>query len=87
MALPQYRRSGRLWYVGDGMIWDDLPASYRRDPGRPLECSCRLYVYNPQRKRAKVAARFYHVDRPPTAVTLSVAAGAIESLELDALRA
>ena len=29
MLQPQYRRSGRHWYVSDGLIWDDLPAQHR----------------------------------------------------------
>ena len=64
--------------MSDGLIWDDLPISYRRDPSRPPECSSKLYVYNPQRRGAKVTVRLYHVDRPPTSVKLTVGAGKIE---------
>ncbi len=85
MTLPQYRRSGRLWYVSDGYIWDDLPACYRREGGRPLECSSKLFIYNPQSRTARVEARFYHVDRPPTSLRLSVKPGRIESIELAVL--
>jgi hypothetical protein len=82
---PQYRRPGTLWYVGDGYIWDDLPTRYRRERGRPLECSSKLLIYNPQRKAARVSARFYHTDRPPTSVAVKVKPGRIETLELAAL--
>lgn len=34
MIQPQYRRSGKCWFVSDGFIWDDLPVSYRTEPGR-----------------------------------------------------
>ena len=85
MTQPQYRRSGKLWYVGDGYIWDDLPARYRKSDGRPLECSSKLFIYNPQERAARVTVRFYHVDRPPTAVTLRVKAGKVQVLELAAL--
>jgi hypothetical protein len=71
--------------VSDGLIWDDLPANCRVEPGRPLECSSKLFVFNPQRKDADVKVTFYHVDRPPTSVRLHVRAGEIEMLEVAAL--
>ena len=83
--LSHYLRPGKLWYVSDGFIWDDLPASYRVDDGRPLECSSKLLVFNPQGKQANVKVSFYHVDRPPTGVQLSVGAGEIRTLELATL--
>ncbi|GEM_PF-4248427 len=85
MIEPQFRRSGTLWYVGDGLIWDQHPPARRRQPGRPLECSCRLYVYNPGHRTAKGVARFYHPDRPPTEARLSVPAGRLTILEVSAL--
>ncbi|GAF86407.1 unnamed protein product, partial [marine sediment metagenome] len=85
MALGQYRRSGRLWYVSDGLVWDDLPVSYRTDPQRPLECSSKLFVFNPQDRTAQVKARFYHTNRPPTSIRFSVRAGKIKTVELASL--
>jgi hypothetical protein len=85
MPQPQYHRPGTLWYVSDGYIWDDLPASYRREPGRPLECSSKLFVYNPQSQAAQVTARFYHTDRPPTAISFPVGPGQIAQQELASL--
>jgi len=82
MRQAQFRRSGKQWFVSDGLIWDDLPATYRTEPGRPLECSSKLHVYNPQVAPAAVTARFYHTDRPPTEVTFTVGGGEIEQLEL-----
>jgi len=80
----QYRRPGTLWYVSDGLIWDDLPARPRRAPRR-VECSSRLFLFNPQRKVAKVCVRFFHPDRPPTHTESAVAAGKIEALALETL--
>jgi hypothetical protein len=85
MPLLHYRRPGTFWYVGDGLIWDDLDLRFRRQGNRPLECSCKLLVYNPQRRPAAVTARFYHTDRAPTALAVSVPPRAIESLELSGL--
>ena len=85
MPLPQYRRSGRLWYVSDGYIWDDLPANYRREGGRPLECSAKLFIYNPQSRSTRVTVRFYHPDRPPTSIGRSVRPGKMETIELAVL--
>jgi len=85
MAQPQHRRPGTLWYVSDGYIWDDLPAAWRREPGRPLECSSKLFVYNPQERAASVQARFFHTDRPPTSIAFTVAPRQIETRELAAL--
>ena len=82
MRQVQFRRSGKQWFVSDGLIWDDLPATYRTEPARPLECSSKLHVYNPQAATAAVTARFYHTDRPPTAVSFTVGGGEIEQLEL-----
>jgi len=83
---PQYRRPGKLWYVSDGLIWDDRDADGRPDRARPLECSSKLLLFNPQpRKTAAVTVRFFHVDRDPTAHSLRVAAGSIESIELASL--
>jgi hypothetical protein len=85
MTQPQYARTGAHWLVGDGYIWDNLPASYRPVPGRPLECSATLSVYNPQTQIAQVRVRFYHVDRPPTAVSFAVPPGKLHTLELATL--
>jgi hypothetical protein len=84
MSPAQYRRPGKLWYVSDGFIWDDHPRQYGRD-GHQLECSSKLFIYNPQKKTARVTARFHHVDRKPTETTFSVRAGAIDCLELASL--
>lgn len=84
-AQPQSGRPGTLWYVSDGFIWDDLPASYRTESGRPLECSSKLFVFNPQDKTARVKARFYQVDRPPPGIERSVGPGKIEAMELATL--
>jgi len=85
MFPPQCRRPGRLWYVSDGFIWDDQPPRYRREGGRPLECSSKLFLFNPQRKAARVQIRFFHTDRPPTGLRRTVSAGRVESLELATL--
>lgn len=84
MLTVQYRRPGTLWYVSDGLIWDDLPVSYRTDPTRPLECSSKLFVYNPQRRAARVEVRCYHTQAPPASFALRVAPGRIETVELAA---
>jgi len=85
MAEIQYGRAGKNWFVGDGFIWDDQPAEFRAASGRPRECSSQLFVFNPQRTKACVRVRFYHVDRPPTEVGMTVAPSAIGALELAAL--
>ncbi|MGD1002402.1 MAG: sensory rhodopsin transducer [Candidatus Brocadiia bacterium] len=85
MAETQYGRGGKHWFVGDGFIWDDQPAEHRAASGRPRECSSGLFVYNPQRKKARVQVRFYHVDRPPSEVAMTVEPSAIGALELAAL--
>ncbi len=85
MATAQFQRAGTHWFVSDGYIWDDLPAGYRTTPGRPLECSSKLFVFNPQDRTANVTARFYHVDRAPTALSLTVGPGEIETVELATL--
>lgn len=85
MTPPQFKRSGTLWYVADGLIWDNLPVNYRPASGRPLECSSTLAVYNPQTQPAQVTATFYHTDRAPTAITFSVAPGALHTVELATL--
>jgi hypothetical protein len=85
MTQPQYRRPGTTWFVIDGYIWDDLPASYRREGGRPLECSSRLFVFNPQGKMARVRLKLFHVDRTPTSVELKVRPRSIGQVELAAL--
>jgi hypothetical protein len=82
MGQPQYARAGSVWYVSDGLIWDSFPPEYRAEGGRPRECSSKLYVFNPQRRSARVTARFYHTNRRPTATSLTVRAGEIEALEL-----
>lgn len=68
--------------MSDGFIWDDLPVSYRTEPGRPPECSSKLFIFNPQDKMANVRVWFYHVDRSPTAIELSVEQGGIKAIEL-----
>jgi hypothetical protein len=68
--------------VSDGFIWDDLPTSYRTEPGRPLECSSKLFVFNPQERVANVTARFYHIDRPPTEIKFVTGPGKVEMLDL-----
>ena len=85
MALPHYRRSGRLWYVSDGYIWDGLPEGCRAEMGRPRECSSKLSIFNPQDRAARATVRFYHVDRPPTGVELGIAGGEVETIELASL--
>jgi hypothetical protein len=85
MTASCYHRSGTLWYVSDGYIWDDLPATFRPESGRPLECSSYLHVFNPQSEQAQVTARFYHVDRSPTFITFLVNPGAIHSVDLATL--
>lgn len=85
MPILHYRRPGTLWYVGDGLIWDNLDLHLRRRGDRPLECSSRLLIFNPQRGRASVTVRFYHTDRAPTALAVPVAPRAIESIELSKL--
>ena len=85
MAETQYGRAGKHWFVGDGFIWDDQPAEYRAASGRPRECSSKLFVFNPQRTKARVRVRFYHVDRPPSEVGMTVEPSAIGALELAAL--
>lgn len=82
----QYRRPGTMWYVSDGWIWDELPLRPRH-ARRALECASRLFIFNPQMRRAKVQARFYHADRAPTSVEVSVAAGRLEALSLETLAA
>ncbi|MFB3883172.1 MAG: sensory rhodopsin transducer [Armatimonadota bacterium] len=85
MPLLHYRRPGTFWHVGDGLIWDNLDVRFRRQERRPLECSSRLLIYNPQRRAAAVTVRFFHTDRAPTAVGVLIQPRAIESLELSAL--
>jgi len=85
MAPPQYRRSGKYWFVGDGFVWDDWPEDCRMEPGRPHECSSRLLVFNPGGRTARVKVRFFHVDRSPTSIECRVGGGRIESIELATL--
>lgn len=85
MSQPQYGRPGKLWYVSDGLIWDSLDVRFRRQAGRPLECSLKLFILNPQRRAARVTVRFYRTDRPPTAVEVQVPASKIELLDLSRL--
>lgn len=85
MAQPQFHRSGKLWYVSDGLIRDKLPAGYRRDSSHPLECSSKLLIYNPNRRAAKAAVTFHHTDRPATSVKSRVPARKIAIMELAAL--
>ena len=85
MTQPQYARPGTLWYVCDGYIWDRHAAEYRREGGRPLECSSQLFLFNPQKCPAAVTVRFYHVDREPTSLSRTVAPGEIRRLELAGL--
>ncbi len=85
MVQPQYRRAGTLWYVSDGFIWDSLAAEYRPESGRPLECSSKLFVLNPQPQAARVTVRFYHTDTPPTALERTIAPGRVEALDLATL--
>ena len=72
MAQAQFRRPGTHWFVGDGFIWDDWPADCWTAPGRPHECASKLLIFNPGRRIARVAIRFFHVDRPPTSVKRGV---------------
>jgi hypothetical protein len=82
----QCRRPGRIWYVSDGLIWDDRDADTRPDRTRPLECSSKLLLLNPQvRKAAGVTVRFFHVDRDPTEYRFRLRPHSVESLELAAL--
>jgi hypothetical protein len=85
MAQPQFTRDGTTWYVSDGLIWDKQPVGCRRDPSHPLECSSKLFLYNPNRRAAAVTVRCYHIDRAPTAVKVRVPAGRVETVELAAL--
>ena len=55
MAQIQHQRAGTLWYVSDGFIWDDLPAGYRTEPGRPLECSSKLFVFGTAGSRFSIS--------------------------------
>src|SRR4051794_34821761 len=73
---------GTHWLAGDGLIFDDLPAKFRTAANRPRECSSKLLIFNPNGKAARVTARFYHPDRPPTAIEFPVRGGAIETIEL-----
>ena len=82
MTHAPYHRTGTYWFVGDGYIWDNLPVSYRPASGRPLECSSSLLVYNPQAQDAHVVARFYHVNRTPSAVEFTVPAGRLHTMDL-----
>jgi hypothetical protein len=85
MTQPQFTRAGTHWLVGDGYIWDNLPASYRPASGRPLECSATLAVYNPQAEAVQVTARFYHVDRAPTTIDFAVPPRGLHTMELATL--
>ena len=85
MGEAQFRRSGKFWFVGDGLIWDDMRSEWRTAEGRPRECSSKLMVFNPSRGTAKVTACFYHTDRAPTEAQMRVAGGKVETLELAAL--
>jgi len=82
MGLTQYRRPGKLWYASDGYIWDDHPVAHRQEEGRPLECSSKLFVYNPQRRKVKGEVRIYKVDAEPARIPFAIGAGRIEALEL-----
>jgi hypothetical protein len=85
MTLSQFRRPGTLWYVSDGFIWDDLPSSHQTELGRPLECSAKLFVFNPQSEIANITVRFYHIDRPPTAIHFGLGPQEIKRIELASL--
>lgn len=85
MALAQYDRTGKEWFLGDGFIWDDHADEFKRADGRPLECSSKMFVYNPQKRQAKVRAIFYHVDRQPTSIEFVVAGEKTKTIELSTL--
>jgi len=84
MALPQYQRPGTLWYVSDGYIWDDQPIGLRPESGRPLECSSRLFIYNPQASVARVQVRIYTIGTAPRTFETQIAPENIGDIELGA---
>jgi len=85
MIQQRYKRSGKLWFVSDGFIWDSLGEGFRRPNGGPLECSSKLFIYNPHKRAARVKAVFYHSDREPTSVSFSVRGGRIHEADLATL--
>jgi len=82
MPLPEHQRAGTLWYVSDGLVWDELPLDYRSQGKRALECASKLLVFNPQARAADVTARLHHTDREPTVLKLSVGPREIAEIDL-----
>jgi len=82
MTRTHNSRPAAHWFVGDGLVFDRLGSRYHTPTGRPRECSARLMIHNPQRRTARVTARFYHPDRPPTELALEMGGGQIAGVEL-----
>ena len=82
--MPRSARTqfGTHWFVGDGYIFNRLASRFRTKTARPRECSTKLFIFNPESKRAQITARFYHPDRPPSTLIFTVAAGAIHLTDL-----
>lgn len=85
MLQTQHQRRGTLWFVGDGLIHDAHGWQHRQKDGRPLECSSKLLVFNPQRRPVAATARFYHTDHEPTEARLALAPQRVSVVELSTL--